>query len=106
MYMHIYIYIYVYIYIYIDAKSGHVNGYASVLVAPAIDGTHMHSVCIHGACMYLYPCASSYTDKRIADASPPHTRARVLRPCARVCACAIGRTRIRADTCERLPVGS
>ena len=25
--------------------------------------------------------------------------------CARVCARAIGRTRIRADTCERLPVG-
>ena len=53
--------------------------------------------------MYLYPCASGYTDERIADAGLPHTCAHVLRPCAR--ACAIGRARIRADTCERLPVG-
>ncbi len=47
--------------------------------------THIHSVCIHLACMYLYPCASGYTDERIADAGPPHTRAHVLRPCARAC---------------------
>jgi surface protein len=29
--------------------------------------------------MYLHPCASGYTDERIADAGPPHTRAHVLR---------------------------
>jgi hypothetical protein len=61
--------------------------------------------------VYVYPMhacscihAASYTDERIADAGPPHTRAHVLRPCARarVCACAIGRARIRADACERL----
>jgi hypothetical protein len=46
--------------------------------------THIYSVCIPNACMYLYPCASSYTDERIADAGPPHTRAHVLRPSARV----------------------
>jgi hypothetical protein len=47
--------------------------------------------------MYLYPCA------RIADAGPAaHTR----RLCARACACAIGRPRIRAGTCERLPSAS
>ena len=28
-----------------------------------------------------------------------------MRPCARARACAIGRPRIRADTCERLPAG-
>ncbi len=65
--------------------------------------THIHSVRIHNACMYLYPCAAGYTDEGIADARPPHTRGHVLRPCARVCACAIGRARIRADTCERVP---
>jgi hypothetical protein len=53
--------------------------------------------------MYLYPCASGYPDERIADARPPHTRAHVLRPCVRVCACAIWRALIRADTCERVP---
>jgi hypothetical protein len=53
--------------------------------------------------MYLYACAAGYTDERIADAGPPHTRAHVLRPCARARACAIGRPRIRADTCERVP---
>jgi hypothetical protein len=43
--------------------------------------------------MYLHPCACSYPDEPIADAGPPHTRAHVLRPCARArgCACAIGR---------------
>ena len=48
-----------------------------------------------------------YADERIADAGPPHTRARVLRPSARarVCECAIGRPRTRADACERLPAG-
>ncbi len=66
--------------------------------------THIHSVRIHNACMYLYPCAASCPDERIADARPPLTRAHVLRPCARVCACAqLGRPRIRADTCERVP---
>jgi hypothetical protein len=61
--------------------------------------------------MYRYPCASGYTDERIADAGPPHTRAHVLRPsvyrlCARalVCVCDRG-PRIRADTCERPSVG-
>jgi hypothetical protein len=48
--------------------------------------THRYSICTHTACMYLYPCASGYTDERIADAGPPHTRAHVLRPCARACA--------------------
>jgi hypothetical protein len=47
--------------------------------------THIHSVCIHHACMYLHPCASGYTDERIAGAGPPHTRGHVLRPCARAC---------------------
>jgi hypothetical protein len=58
--------------------------------------THRYSICIHTACMYLYPCAAGYTDERIADAGPPHTRAHVLRPSAR----------IRADTCERFPSAS
>ncbi len=35
-----------------------------------------------------------------------HKRAHVLRPCARMCARAIGRARIRADTCGRLPPAS
>jgi surface protein len=64
--------------------------------------THTHSVRIHNACMYLYPCAAGYTDERIADAGPPHTRAHVLRPCARACARAVGGPSIRAGTCERL----
>ena len=52
------------------------------------------------ACSCIH--ASSYTDERIADARPAaHTH--VLRACARACACAIGRARIRADTCERVP---
>ena len=33
------------------------------------------------------------------------TRAPRVRPCARARACAMGRPRIRADTCERLPAG-
>jgi hypothetical protein len=45
----------------------------------------IHDACmyLHDACMYLHPCASGYTDERIAGAGPPHTRAHVLRPCAR-----------------------
>ncbi len=38
--------------------------------------------------MYLHPCASGYTDERIADA------------CARV---RLGAHAVRADTCERFP---
>ncbi len=39
--------------------------------------------------MCQYPCASGYLDERIADAGPLHTRAHLLRPCARarVCVC-------------------
>jgi hypothetical protein len=58
--------------------------------------------CIHHACMYLYPCASGYPVERIADAGPPHTRAHVLRS-VRARVFAIGRPRIRAGTCERVP---
>jgi hypothetical protein len=36
-------------------------------------------------CMYLYRCASGYTDEGIGDAGPPHARARELRPCSRAC---------------------
>ncbi len=60
-------------------------------------------ICIHDACMYSYPCAAGYPDERIAGAGPPHARAHVLRPCARACRGAIGRARIRAVTCERVP---
>jgi hypothetical protein len=49
--------------------------------------THIHSVCIHDACMYLHPCAASYPDERIADAGPPHARAHVLHPCVCVRVC-------------------
>jgi hypothetical protein len=46
------------------------------------------------------------SDERIADAGPAaRTRARAASVRARVCACAIGRPRIRADTCERPAVG-
>ncbi len=53
---------------------------------PSIDGTRTGIVCRYTmhACMHLHPCASGYTDEPIADAGPPHTRAHVLRPCARV----------------------
>jgi hypothetical protein len=58
--------------------------------------THGYSMYIPAACMYLHPCASSYTDERIADAGPPHTRAHVLRSVrARVCACDRARTHLR-----------
>jgi hypothetical protein len=63
--------------------------------------THIHSAIIPNACMYLYPCAAGYTDEWIADAGLQPKRAHALRPCAR--ACAIGRARIRAGTCERVP---
>ena len=42
--------------------------------------THTHNVCIHNACMNLHPCAAGYTDARVADVGPPHTRGHVLRP--------------------------
>jgi hypothetical protein len=70
-----------------------------LFVTPSMQ--HAHTQCMYTPCMYLHPCAAGYTDERIADAGPPHTRAHVLRPCA--CACAIGRPRIRAGTCERVP---
>ncbi len=46
---------------------------------------HRYSICVHSACMYRHPRASAYTDERIADAGPPHTRGHVLRPCTRAC---------------------
>ncbi len=50
--------------------------------------THRHSVRIHNACMYLYPCASCYPDERIADAGPAtRTRARAASVCVRACVC-------------------
>jgi hypothetical protein len=45
--------------------------------------THKYSIWVHDACMHLYACAAGYTDERVADAGPPHSRANVLRPCAR-----------------------
>jgi hypothetical protein len=133
MYVCIYRYRYIYRanahvmyeYISIGAKSGYVNGYACVLCvrvrsrAGADDAlirgmsasaarslrkaihrwnTHIHSVRIPNACMYLYACASGYT-----DAGPPYTRPRAASVRARVCACAIGRPRIRAEPCEHVP---
>jgi hypothetical protein len=59
--------------------------------------THIHSVCIPNACMYLYPCVAGYMDERIADAGPPHTRAYVLRPCARA------RVRVRSGALASAP---
>ena len=43
------------------------------------------------------------TDRRCGPAA--HTRPRAASVCARVYACAIGRARIRAGTCEHLPAG-
>jgi hypothetical protein len=42
--------------------------------------------------MYLYPCASSYTDDRIADARPASSHARMC--CVGACVC--GRVRLGA----------
>ncbi len=45
---------------------------------------HAPTQYVYTPCMqYLYPCVAGYSDERIADVGPPHTRARVLRPCAR-----------------------
>jgi hypothetical protein len=65
--------------------------------------THIHRIRILDACMHPHPCAAGCPDARVTDERPLHTRAHVLRPCGRVCACAIGRARIRADTSERVP---
>jgi hypothetical protein len=99
---------------YIDAKSGYVKWAlvcscirvrsragaddalvcgmcASATRSPrnAIDGPRTRSVYRYTMQACLHPCASGHTDERIADAGPPHTRARVLRPSARAgeCAC-------------------
>ncbi len=61
-----------------------VRVWRALFVRPSIDGTTTYTVCAHDARMYLYPCACGYPDERIADAGPPHARARVLRPCVRV----------------------
>jgi hypothetical protein len=60
-------------------------------------------------CMDIHPHISMHAlyihlGERNADAGPPHTRANVLRPCARACARAIGQ--ICAGTCTRLPSAS
>jgi hypothetical protein len=68
--------------------------HAHVRAIARADDAAVVYICIHDACMYLYPCASGYTDERIAGAGPPHTRAHVLRPSARarVSACDWART--------------
>jgi hypothetical protein len=55
----------------------------ALFVRPSIDGTRTGIVCRYmmHACSCIH--AASYTDERIADAGPPHTRAHVLRLCAR-----------------------
>ncbi len=52
------------------------------------------------ACIYIHARLAPPTNGSPMPARRTHAPA-----CARVCACAIGRARIRADTCERLPVG-
>jgi hypothetical protein len=54
------------------------------------------------ACIYIHAHLATPT-----NGSPMRARrAHVLRPCARMCACALWRPRIRADTCERVPSAS
>jgi hypothetical protein len=73
-------------------------------VRPSIDGTRTYTVHIYTmhACIYIHArLATQMTG--LPKQGPPPTCARALRPRARVCACAIGRARICADTCERVP---
>jgi hypothetical protein len=58
------------------------------------------------ACIYIHARLATPTNgspMRNRCGPAPHTCAHVLRPCARVCARAIGRPHIRADACERVP---
>jgi hypothetical protein len=55
------------------------------------------------ACIYIHGRLATRTNGSPMRARRTHARAHVLRPCARACARAIGRPRIRADTCERVP---
>jgi hypothetical protein len=74
----------------------------ALFVRPSIDGTRTGIVyrCTMHACLYIHARLATPMNGSPMR-SPPHTRALVLRPCARVCA--IGRPRIRAGTCERVP---
>ncbi len=69
--------------------------------------THIHSVRLPNACIYLYPCAAGYTDERSTMRARRTHAPHVLHPCARAFACVkLGRPRICADTCERLAPAS
>jgi hypothetical protein len=76
----------------------------ALFVRPSME--HARTQCMYAQCMHVAVSMRVWLHRR-ADrrCGPPHERAHVLRPCARACACAIGGPRIRADTCERLPVG-
>jgi hypothetical protein len=79
----------------------------ALFVRPSIDGTRTGMVYIHmmNACIYIHAGLATQMGGSPMR-GPLHTCAHVLRPSARACACAIGRPRIRAGTCERLPSAS
>jgi hypothetical protein len=78
----------------------------ALFVRPSIDGTRTGIVYVYmmHACVFIH--ARLATRMNGSPMRARRTRAHVLRPCARMCARAIGRPRICADTCERLPSAS
>jgi hypothetical protein len=121
------------IYVYISMqKSGHVNGYAYAFlhtraiacgrrrcantrhvrecdalsfVRPSIDGTRTYTVYVYVmyACVYIHARLATPTNGSPMRARRTHAPACCVSVRARVCANAIRRPRIRADTCARLP---
>ena len=76
----------------------------ALFVRPSIDGTRtgiVYRYMMH-ACIYIRARLATPMNGSPMRARRTHARTCCVRVCARVCACAIGRPRIRADTCERL----
>ncbi len=89
-----------------DARIRGMCASAARSLRQAIDGTRTRIAYVYHACMHLHLCAAGCPAERITDAGPPHVCPCAASVRARVCACAIGRARIRADTCERVPSAS
>jgi hypothetical protein len=68
----------------------------ALFVTPSIDGTRTYTVYVYTLHARVHIHARLATPMNgSADAGPPHTRAHVLRPCARVCVCDWARARVR-----------
>jgi hypothetical protein len=68
--------------------------------------THIHSISLYRLCMHVSISMRVWLHRRTALDRRCGPVAHAPTCCVRECACAIGRPRIRADACERLPSAS